>query len=83
MATLKEVQDELAVLKQHISDESSKVQAKVKDLGDQVQALKDQLAAGTAVTAADLDGVVASIKDLETGVDTIDTPPVVPPAPQA
>lgn len=74
MATLKDVQDEIASLKDHVATEAGQVAAAVKDLTDQVTALRAQLDAGGSVTPADLDSVLASLKEVETSVDNI-TPP--------
>lgn len=59
MASLQEVKDAIAAEKQEVLDG-------VKALNDQIQALKDQIANGTPVTAADLDEIVSSVHDIFT-----------------
>ena len=59
MATLLEVKDAIAA-------EKAEVLAAVTGLNDQVQALKDQIAAGSPVTAADLDDLVSQVHDIFT-----------------
>jgi hypothetical protein len=66
-----EIMATLAEVKASIAAEAAEVTKKVNDLADEIQALKDALAAGTLVTAADLD-------DLKASVEGIFTPPVIP-----
>ena len=56
----------LAEVKQAVADEKAEVLAKLTALGEEIQALKDQIAAGSPVTAADLDELVASVHDIFT-----------------
>jgi hypothetical protein len=49
---------------QAIADERQQVLAAVDALNVQIQALKDQIEAGTAVTAADLDDIVTAVNDI-------------------
>jgi len=63
MATKQEVLDAIAA-------EKAEVTQALNDFGAQIQALKDQLAQGTAITSADLD-------DIENAVHEIFVPPVV------
>jgi len=57
MATKQEVLDAIAAEKQQVLDA-------VNALNQQIQDLKDQLEAGTAVTAADLDEIAAAVNDI-------------------
>ena len=57
MATKQEVLDAIAAEKQQVTDA-------VNALGVQLQALKDQIEAGQAVTAADLDDIAAAVNDI-------------------
>ena len=59
MATLQELKDAVAA-------EAAEVKARVDALQAEVQALKDQLAAGGTVTEAQLDEVLAGIKNIFT-----------------
>lgn len=74
MATLAEVQSALADL-QSTSDseheQAAVVLQKVTDLEAQVAALQAQIAAGTAATPADLDGLLATIGTIKTGISNI------------
>ncbi len=74
MATLDEVKAAVQALKDDVATEATQVSAALKDLNDQIQALKDQIASGSTVTPADLDGLVASVKDIDTNVQNIVTP---------
>jgi len=58
---------------QAIADEKAQVSEAINELDVQIQALKDQIANGSAVTAADLD-------DITTAVHDIFVPPEPPPA---
>lgn len=84
MAKLTDVQNEIAALKTQVETEHAEVKAKVDsavaDFSAQIKALKDQIAAGTPATEADLDGLVASIKDVEAAVGTISDEVNVPAA---
>ncbi len=74
MATLAEVQTELAALKADTDSEHQQAQVildKVTALEAQVADLQAQLAAGTAATPADLDGLLTQIRDIKTGIDNI------------
>jgi flagellar hook-associated protein FlgK len=59
MATLQEVQDAVAA-------EAAEVTAKVNELTAEIQRLNDLIAAGGAVTAADLDALKASVEAIFT-----------------
>lgn len=74
MATLAEVQAELASVNETITAERLEVQGKLSDLAIQVKALQDQIANGGAATAADLDSLVASIQAIKGGVGQISEP---------
>jgi len=74
MATLAEVQTELADLKATTDSEHQQAQVvldKVTALEAQVADLQAQLAAGNVATAADLDGLLTQIRDIKTGVNNI------------
>ena len=49
---------------QAIADEKAQVLTAIEDFNVQIQALKDQIAQGQAVTAADLDDVVNAVHDI-------------------
>lgn len=74
MATLQELNDKLAGLATDIAAEKAQVQAGVTDLKGQIQALKDQIAAGGTITAADLDVAIAKIDAIDAGVKDISEP---------
>lgn len=57
MATKQEVLDAIVA-------EKAQVLEGLTILNDQIQALKDQIASGTAVTAADLDEIVSAVNDI-------------------
>jgi len=57
MATKQEVLDAIA-------SEKAQVLEAVESLNVQIQALKDQLAAGTPITDADLDEIVTAVNDI-------------------
>lgn len=57
MATKQEVLDAIAA-------EKSQVLQAVTDLNAQIQALKDQIEQGQAVTPADLDEIAAAVNDI-------------------
>lgn len=76
MATLQEVLDKIAQVGADIVAEKAEVQGALSTLKDQVKALQDQLAAGTGVTSADLDNVLAQLDAIDTGVKAISEPAV-------
>jgi hypothetical protein len=49
---------------QAIADEKAQVLVGIEDLNKQIQDLKDQIAAGTPVTEADLDDIVNAVHDI-------------------
>ena len=57
MATKQEVLDAIAA-------EKEQVLTAITDFNAQIQALKDQIAAGTAVTEADLDEIANAVNDI-------------------
>jgi len=57
-----------------IAAEKTQVLEAITELENQIQALKDQIAAGTPVTEADLDDIVSAVNDV-----FIPAPPVEPP----
>lgn len=79
MATLKEIVDAIADLKAHITTETGEVSGKLAELNGKIQELRDQIAAGTAATAEDLDGVLVSLQAVTAQVDgIIPNAPAVP-----
>lgn len=58
-----------------IAAEKTQVLEAITELENQIQALKDQIAAGTPVTAEDLDDIVSAVNDI-----FIPAPPVDPEA---
>lgn len=57
MATKQDVLDAIAA-------EKEQVIAAIELLDTQIQALKDQIAAGTAITPADLDDIASAVHDI-------------------
>jgi len=57
MATKQEVLDAIA-------EEKAQVLTAVEDFNQQIQALKDQIAEGTAITPADLDDIASAVHDI-------------------
>lgn len=49
---------------QAIADEKAQVTQAITDMNAQIQALKDQIANGTPVTAADLDEIASAVHDI-------------------
>lgn len=82
MAKLTDVQASIAALKTQVETEHAEVKAAVSaavaNFTAQIQALKDQIAAGSAATEADLDGLVAAIADVQTAIGTISDEVKVP-----
>lgn len=74
MATLKDVQDALDQAAKDATAEKAEVATAIADLNTQIQALKDQIANGSAVTAADLDGLVTKIQGIDAQVKDITVP---------
>lgn len=70
MATKADVLQAIADEKTAVNNKLDQQNAAINDLNAQVQALKDQIANGTAVTPADLDDIVTAVHDI-----------FVPPAP--
>lgn len=63
MATLQEVKQSLTDLQESVDANQEKVIAKIQEL-------KDQIGSGSAVTEADLDDLVTTVKGIQTDVDT-------------
>lgn len=71
-----------------IQAEKEQVLTAVSDLNTQIQALKNQIAQGSAVTPADLDGIIAAVNNIfvptadqqEAPAPTTDTPSSEAPA---
>lgn len=78
MATLQEVKDAIAALQATTEEERLEVTAAMDALRAQVTALQEQVAAGTGVTAADLDGLILAVDAASAAVETIVTPEVLP-----
>lgn len=74
MATLQELKDAIASVKVDIAAEKAEVQSKLADLLQQIKELKDQIAAGTLVTQADLDALIVSVSEIDAGVKDISEP---------
>lgn len=82
MATLQEVQTKLDGLQAAVETEHEQAATtlqEVVDLKAEVVALKDQIAAGTATTPADLDGLITRIDTIQSGVTNIIPDVPVPP----
>lgn len=74
MATLKDVQDALAQAAVDATAEKAEVTAAIQALKDKIAALQAQIDAGTVVTSADLDAIVASINGIDAQVKDISVP---------
>lgn len=74
MATVKQLQDQVAQLATDITAEKSEVSDKVDALSKQVQELKDQIAAGTGITEAQLDPVLEALTAVNAAVKEITVP---------
>jgi hypothetical protein len=65
---IRQLREELMATKQEVLDavaeEKAQVLVGIEDLNKQIQDLKDQIAAGTPVTAADLDEIVSAVHDI-------------------
>jgi chromosome segregation ATPase len=78
MGTKQELEQAIADAKADIVAEKAEVQAKLTDFQAQIKALQDQIAGGTAVTSADLDALIASVKEIDAGVKDISEPQAPP-----
>ena len=79
MATLEQLKTDVQAAKDAIVAEKGEVATKLTALALEIQTLKDQIAAGTTVTQADLDALDASVKEIAAGVSDITVPdPVAP-----
>lgn len=58
--------DAKTVILQAIADEKAQVQAGIDVLNAKIQALQDQIASGSVVTAADLDEIKAAVNNIYT-----------------
>ena len=81
MASLSEVSASLAEVQAAIDAEHQEVAGKISvliaqsnDQLVQIKALQDQIAAGGAATAADLDAVVAKAQEIKAGIMNISEP---------
>lgn len=79
MTTLQELKDAQAQLATDIAAEKAEVQAKLADLTTQIQALKDQIAAGGTVTEQDMADLLTATQAADTSVKDISEP--APPTP--
>lgn len=68
MATLADVQAELAIVKQKVVDDNTQDQATITDLRAQIAALQAIIDAGSGATPEQLQGIVDSLKDIESNV---------------
>lgn len=66
MATKQEVLDAIAAEKAEANAKLDAQSQAIADLNTQIQALKDQIAAGSAVTPADLDEILTAVHDIVT-----------------
>ena len=80
MTTVIELEAKITTLIDHVTKETSKAGATLKDLNDQIAALKAQVTAGAPATQADLDRLSAALDGIIKAVDGI-IPPVVAPVP--
>jgi len=80
MTTVIELEAKITTLIDHVTKESSLASATLKDLNDQIAALKAQVTAGAPATQADLDRLSAALDGIIKAVDGI-IPPVVVPVP--
>jgi cob(I)alamin adenosyltransferase len=78
MATKQEMLDAIAKLatdvvaeKQQVADAQAGLSVQISELQAQVVELQAQVASGGVLTAADLDQVLASIQDIDAGVQAI------------
>lgn len=76
--TLADVQAAIADLKVHVQTEAGQVKDKLDANTAEIQALKDQIAAGDPVSQEQLQGLIDSIADTRSSVDNI-----VPPGAEA
>ena len=58
--------DAKTVILQAIADEKAQVQSGIDALNVKIQALQDQIASGSVVTAADLDEIKTAVQDIFT-----------------
>ena len=77
---MQQIKDAIATVKTDIASEKAEVQTMITDLKAQIQTLQDQIGAGTPITSADLQGLLDSLAEIDTGVKDI-SEPVVPPTP--
>jgi hypothetical protein len=71
MATLDQIKAAIVELKAVVADEATEVSTELASLNAKVAALQAELANGTAVSAADLDEVLASINGVSALVEGI------------
>lgn len=69
MATLAEVEADLATVNETVST----VDTKLDTVATLIQSLKDQIANGTVVTQEDLDRVAAVVTEIKTHIGAVDT----------
>lgn len=74
MATLQQVTDRIAKIAADADAEKAEVAALLQGLKDQIKALQDQIAAGTGVTSADLDGILTALDSVDSKVADISGP---------
>ncbi len=66
-------------VKAAIAAEKAQVLEGITALNVKIQELKDLIAAGTGVTEADLDALIASVNDIFTPTPPVEDPPVEDP----
>jgi flagellar hook-associated protein FlgK len=76
MATLDDVKAALAQAAADATAEKAEVATAIQALNDRIAALQTQIAAGTLVTAADLDALVTQINGIDAQVKDITVPAV-------
>jgi len=70
-----ELMDAKTAILNALAEEKAQVTAAIEDCKAQIQALKDQLAAGSVVTPEDLDVILTSVQNIYTPEPT--EPPIV------
>lgn len=78
MATLEEVQAAIDTATADAAAEAAEVVAVIQSLSDQITSLQAQLANGTVVTAADLDGLLLRVAGLDSAIKGIVEPTPAP-----
>lgn len=74
MAKVEELEAELTIVKDIIAAERVEVQGKLTAFMTEIQALKDQIAAGGGVSEVQLDSVLVGLRDLKASISQISEP---------